>query len=150
MLEEPANFFNTLGNPFSLKTNPNLVFSCHNTELAGSSWGPARNTDLADSRLRSGTQHWSRRLAVEVRHATLISQTRRWGPARNTDLANSRLRSGAAHWSRRLAVEVRRGTLISQTRRWGPARNTDRTGLQRRKKKERKEEEEEEEEKCLT
>ena len=54
--------------------------------------GPARNTDLLGSRLRSGTQHWSRRIAVEVRHATLLSPDRGWGPARNTALTESQLR----------------------------------------------------------
>ena len=86
-------------------------------------------TDLVTgSRLRSGTQHWSHRIAVEVRHATLISQDRGWGPARNTDLTRSRLRSGTQHWSHRIAVEVRHATLFSQDRGWGPARNTDLTG----------------------
>ena len=99
-----------------------------NTDLTGSRWGPARNTDLTGSRLRSGTQHWSHRIAVEVRHATLISPDRGWGPARNTDLTGSRLRSGTQHWSHRIAVEVRRATLISRDRGWGPARNTDLTG----------------------
>ena len=75
------------------------------------------NTDLTGSH----------RIAVEVRHATLISQDRPWGPARNTDLPGSPLRSGTQHWSHRIAVEVRRATLISPDRGGGPARNTDLT-----------------------
>ena len=71
---------------------------------------------LTWSRLRSGAEHWSHMIAVEVRRGTLISQDRGWGPARNTDLTGSRLRSGAEHWSRRIAVEVRRGTLNSHDR----------------------------------
>ena len=126
-------------------------------------WGPARNTDLTGSRLRSGAEHWSHRIAVgtgaehwshwshkiavEVRRGTLISQDRGWGPARNTDLTRSRLRSGAEHWSHRIAVEVRRGTLISQDRGWGPARHTELTWSQERDDKENEETEEEEEEK---
>ena len=83
-------------------------------------WGPARHTDLTESRLRSGTPHWSHWIAVEVRHATLISQNRGWGPTRHTELTGSRwrLRSGAPHWTRRIAVEVRHAT---QDRGWGPA-----------------------------
>ena len=83
---------------------------------------------LTGSRSRSGTQHWSHRIAVEVRHATLISQDSGWGPTRNTDLTESRWRSGTQHWPHRIAVEVRHATLISWDRGWGPARNTDLTG----------------------
>ena len=80
------------------------------------------------SRLRSGAEHWTPRIAVEVRRGTLRSQDRSWGPARNTALTGSRLRSGAEHCTHRIAVEVRRGTLHTQNRRWGPARNTAHTG----------------------
>ena len=80
-------------------------------------WGPARKTDLTGSRLisrlRSGAEHWSHRIMVEVRRGTLMSQDRGWGPARNTDLTGSRLRSGAEHWSHRITVEVRHATLQS-------------------------------------
>ena len=41
-------------------------------------WGPARNTELTGSRLRSGTEHWTHRIAVEVRHGPLNSQDRGW------------------------------------------------------------------------
>ena len=85
-------------------------------------------TKHAKSRLRSGTQHWCHRIAVEVRHATLISQDRGWGPARNTDLTGSQLRSGTQHWPPRIAVEVRHATLMSQDRGRGLARNTDLAG----------------------
>ena len=95
-------------------------------------WGPARNTELTGSQLRSGAQHWPHRIAVEVRHATLNSRDRSWGPARNTDLTGSRLRSGTQHWTHTIAVEVRHATLISQDRGWGPARNTELTGSQLR------------------
>ena len=96
-------------------------------------WGPARNTDLTGSRLRSGTPHWTHRIAVEVRHATLNSQDRGWGPARHTELTGSRLRSGTPHWTHRIAVEVRHATLNSQDRGWGPARHTELTGSQLRR-----------------
>ena len=99
-----------------------------NTELTGSrlrlnsqdrGWGPARNTELTGSRLRSGAEHWTHRIAVEVRrgtlnlpgHGTLSSHDRGWGPAQNTELTGSRLRSGAEHWTRMIAVEVRHRTL---------------------------------------
>ena len=84
-------------------------------------WGPARHTELTGSRLRSGTPHWTHRIAVEVRHATLNSQDRGWGPARHTELTGSRLRSGTPHWTHRIVVEVRHATLNSQDRGWGPA-----------------------------
>ena len=38
--------------------------------------GPARNTGLTGSRLRSGAEHWPHRIAVEVRCGTLASQDR--------------------------------------------------------------------------
>ena len=79
-------------------------------------WGPAQNTDLTGSRLRSGAEHLSHRIAVEVRRGTLISQDRSWGPVRNTDHTGSRLRSGAEHWSHRITAEVRHATLNSL---WG-------------------------------
>ena len=87
-------------------------------------WGPARNTGLTGSRLRSGTPHCTGRLAVEVQHTTLHWQDRGWGAARNTGLTGSRLRSGAPHCTGRIAVEVRHATLASQDRGWGPARHT--------------------------
>ena len=80
------------------------------------------------SRLRSGAEHSTHRIAVEVRRGTLDAQDRGWGPARNTRLTASRLRSGAEHLTHGIAVEVRSGTLDSQDRGWGPARNTRRTG----------------------
>ena len=79
------------------------------------------------SRLRSGTPHWTHRIAVGVRHATLNSQDRGWGPARHTELAGSRLRSGTPHWTHRIAVGVRHATLNSRARGWGPARHTELT-----------------------
>ena len=57
-------------------TNP-----CHHR------WGPARHTQLAWSQLGSGTPHWTRIIAVEVRYAPLNSHDRSWGPARHTELA---------------------------------------------------------------
>ncbi len=69
--------------------------------------GPARNTGLPGLRLRSGTQHWPPRIAVEVRHATLTSHDLGWGWARNAGLTCLRLRSGTQHWPPRIAVEVR-------------------------------------------
>ena len=95
--------------------------------LSDRGWGPARHTDLTESRLRSGTPHWTHRIAVEVRHATLNSQDRGWGPARRTELKGSRLRSGTPHWTHRIVVEVRHATLNSQDRGWGPARHTELT-----------------------
>ena len=109
-------------------------------------WGPARNTGLTGSRLRSGAEHWTHRLAVEVRRGTLASQDRGWGPARNTELTGSRLRSGAEHWTHRIAVEVRCGTLASQDRGWGPVRNTDHASSQDETKEKAEEEKEKEEE----
>ena len=82
----------------------------HNT------WGPARHTELTGSRLGSGPPHWTRRIAVGVRHATLNSQDRGWGPARHTELAGSRLGSGTPHWTHELAVGARHATLNSQDR----------------------------------
>ena len=87
-------------------------------------WGPARNTGLTGSRLRSGAEHWTHRIAVEVR--------------------GSRLRSDAGHWTHRIAVKVRCGTLASQDRGWGPARNTDHTSSQDETEDETKEEKEKE------
>ena len=52
-------------------------------------WGPARNTGLTGSRLRSGAEHWTHRIAVEVRRGTLASQDHGWGSARNTDHTSS-------------------------------------------------------------
>ena len=95
-------------------------------------WRTGNNTEHTGSLLRSGTQHWSHTIAVEVRRATLNSRDRCWGPARNTDLTRSRLRSGAQHWTHGIAVEVRHATLISHDRGWGPARNTELTGSQLR------------------
>ena len=94
------------------------------------SWGPARHTELAWSQLGSGTPHWTRRIAVEVRHTTLNSRDHSWGPARHTELAGSRLGSGTPHWTRRIAVGVRHATLNSQDRSWGPAHNTELTRSQ--------------------
>ena len=114
-------------------------------------WGPARNTGLTGSRLRSAAEHWTHRIAVEVRRGTLNSPDRGWGPPRNTELTGSRLRSGtetelawsrlrsaAEHWTHRIAVEVRQrnwarmiavevrhGTVSSHDRGWGPAENTE-------------------------
>ena len=79
------------------------------------------------SQLRSGTPHWTRMIAVGVRHATLNSQDRSWGPAHNTELTTSQLGSGTPHWTRRIAVGVRHATLNSQDRGWGPARHTELT-----------------------
>ena len=103
------------------------------------SWGPARHTELAESQLRSGTQHWTHEITVGVRHATLNSQDRGWGPARHTALTGSRLGSSTPHWTHRIAVEVRHATLNSQ--------NRDRT---RRRRRRRRRQEAEEEEKRLT
>ena len=103
-------------------------------------WGPARHAELAGSRLRSGTPHWTHELAVGVRHATLNSRARGWGPARHTELTGSRLgsgtphwthESGTPHWTHELAVEVRHATLNSQDRGWGPAHHMDATDRQR-------------------
>ena len=59
---------------------------------------------LTWSRLRSGTEHWTHTIAVEVRHGTLNSHDRRWGPARSTELTSSRLRSGKEHLASIIAV----------------------------------------------
>ena len=92
----------------------------HNT------WGPARHTErlgsgtphwthriavgVRDATLNwSGTPHWTHELAVEVRHATLNSRARGWGPARHTELTRSWLRSDAPHWTHKIVVEVRQG-----------------------------------------
>ena len=72
-------------------------------------WGPARHTELAWSQLGSGTPHWTRRIAVEVRHTTLNSRDYSWGPARHTELARSRLGSGTPHWTHRIATGGGRG-----------------------------------------
>ena len=86
------------------------------------SWGPARHTELAWSQLGSGTPHWTRGIAVEVRHTALNSRDHRWGPARHTELAGSRLGSGTPHCTRRIAVGVQHATLNSQDRSWDPTR----------------------------
>ena len=65
----------------------------------GRGWGPAGNTGLRWSRLRSGREHWAQMVAVEVRQGTLGSDGRGWGPAGNTGLRWSRLRSGREHWA---------------------------------------------------
>ena len=41
-------------------------------------WGPARNTDLRRSWLRSGVEHWTHRVAVEVRRGTLSVHPCSW------------------------------------------------------------------------
>ena len=84
------------------------------------------------SQLRPGTPHWTRMIAVGVRHATLNSRNRSWGPAHNTELTRSQWGSGTPHWTRRIAVGVRHATLHSQDRGWGPARHTELTGSQLR------------------
>ena len=99
----------------------------HNT------WGPARHTELTGSRLGSGTPHWTRMIAVGVRHTALNSRDRSWGPARHTELAGSQLGSGTPHCTRRIAVGVQHATLNSQDRGWGPARHTELTGSQLRR-----------------
>ena len=90
------------------------ILSATTTNPFDRSWGPARHTELAWSRLGSGAPHWTRRIAVEVRHATLNSRARGWGPARHTELTSS--------W-----VGVRHATLNSRARGWGPARHTELT-----------------------
>ena len=84
------------------------------------------------SQVRSGTPHWTRIIAVEVRYATLNSQNRSWGPAHSTEHTRSQLGSGTPHWTRRIAVGVRYATLHSQDRGWSPARHTELTGSQLR------------------
>ena len=84
------------------------------------------------SQVRSGTPHWTRIIAVEVRYATLNSQHRSWGPAHSTEHTRSQLGSGTPHWTRRIAVGVRYATLHSQDRNWSPARHTELTGSQLR------------------
>ena len=93
---------------------------CRQTILnsQGRGTGPARRPGLTESRLGSGTPHWSHRIAVEARRATLVSQN---------------------------CSEVRRATLASQNRRWGPVRHTDHTLSREETKEETKEAEEEEE-----
>ena len=100
------------------------------------SWGPARHTELTSSRLESGTPHWTRRIAVEVRHATLNSRARGWSPARHTELAGSRLGSSTPHWTRRIAVGVQHATLNSQDRSWDPTRRRTTGGGGGRRRKE--------------
>ena len=41
-------------------------------------WGPARNTDLRRSWLRSAVEHWTHRVAVEVRRGTLSVHPCSW------------------------------------------------------------------------
>ena len=82
------------------------------------------------SQVRSGTPHWTRIIAVEVRYATLNSQNRSWGPAHSTEHTRSQLGSGTPHWTRRIAVGVRYATLNSQNRSWGPAHSTEHTRSQ--------------------
>ena len=79
-------------------------------------WGPVCHTELAESQLRSGTQHWTHEITVGVRHATLNTQDRGWGPVRHTALTGSRLKSSTPHWTHRIAVEVRHATLNTQNR----------------------------------
>ena len=92
------------------------------------SWGPTRHTELAWLRLGSGAPHGTRRIAVEVRHATLNSRAPGWGPARHTELTSSQLRSDTPHWTHELAVEVRHATLNTQDRGWGPTRRRTKSG----------------------
>ena len=112
------------------------ILSATTTNPFDRGWGPARHTELTGSRLGSGTPRWTRRIAVEVRHATLNSRARGWGPARHTELTSSWLGSGTPHWTHRIAVGVRHATLNSRVRHatlnsrargWGPARHTELT-----------------------
>ena len=84
------------------------------------------------SQLRSDTPHWTRMIAVEVRHATLNSRAPGWGPARHTQLTASQLGSGTPHWTHELAVGVRHATLNSRARSWGPRCHTEHTSSQLR------------------
>ena len=72
-------------------------------------WGPAGNTLIRSSRLRSGREHSDLELAVEVRRGTLWSRGCCWGPAGNTVIERLLLGSGGEHCDLKLAVEVRRG-----------------------------------------
>ena len=112
------------------------TLSASTTNPFDRSWGPARHTELTSSRLRSGTPHWTRMIAVGARHATLNSRDRSWGPARHTqhtvsrlgsgaphsthglpELTGSRLGSGAPHWTHKIVVEVRQGDVRRRRRR---------------------------------
>ena len=97
-------------------------------------WGPAGNTLIRSSRLRSGREHFDPELAVEVRRGTP------WSGACGGGLAGNALilllfGSGGDHRDHELAVEVRRvallypglavrvrqGTRRSSACSWGPA-----------------------------
>ena len=84
--------------------------------------------------LRSGTPHWTHRIAVGVRDATLNSRDRSWGPARHTQLAGSRLESGTPHWTHELPVGVRHATLNSRARSWGPTPTRRKAGEEEEKR----------------
>ena len=67
-------------------------------------------TNFLTQYLRSGTPHWTHRIAVGVQAATLNSQDRGWGPGRHTELTGSRLGSSTPHWTRNIAVGVQHAT----------------------------------------
>ena len=110
-----------------------ILFGISSEILCG--WGPAGNTLIRSSRLRSGWEHFDPELAVEARRGTLWSWACGWGPVGNTLIRSSRLRSGKntlirssrlrpgwEHFDPELAVEARRGTLWSWACGWGPVR----------------------------
>ena len=102
------------------------------------SWGPAHHTELASSQLGSGTPHWTRRIAVEVQHATLNSRDHSWGPARHTELAGSRyatLNSRARRWGRHATLNSQDRNLdLTRRRTTGGGRRMS-TGIQEYKRR---------------
>ena len=85
-------------------------------------WGPGRHTELTGSRLRSGTPHWTRGIAVVVRHATLNSRARGWGPARHTVLENCnefvKDKSGRLREHQRWVCEENKTSRLREHQRW--------------------------------
>ena len=78
-------------------------------------WGPARNTDLTGSQLRSDAERWTHSIAVEVRHITLNSHGRKrvW---RITLNSHGRKR-GTKRWRRTRTQRRRRRRTRNRNRR---------------------------------
>ena len=111
----------------SCNKSPDILFdlSCDILQLLLWHTLSATTTNPCHHRWGSGTPHWTRIIAVGVRHTALNSRDRSWGPARHTELAGSQVGPGTPHCTRRITVGVQHATLNSQHRGWGPARHTE-------------------------
>ena len=71
------------------------ILSDISSDILSRGWGPAGNTERRWSRLRSGREHWTWRLAVEDQQGTLDMAARGWGlTARRRGRTQGRLKEG--------------------------------------------------------